>query len=280
MPGPVGDADAVAASTLAMKNLSRVSDMLLKATSTKVGEPWNDLEEVYGRMVAQWSVNMAPVVRIVGGMESQQVHIGQEGVKFKTVPKARQAAALDFLMANAFKTPAFMTRPDVLRRIQASGAVDRVRTAQAAILAALLQNARLDRMTEQATLDGTIAYTPLQLLIDVRSGIWAEAAKPGAAIDIYRRNLQRAYLDQMDQKLNGTPAAGAEIRALVKGELRALDRQLQTAAAAPGLDENTRRHFADSREEIKIILDPRVPRPAPDPAAAAAAGGRGRGGLR
>ena len=125
-----------------------------------------------------------------------------------------------------------------------------------------------------------MAYAPLQFLADVRLGVWSEASKPGAPVDIYRRNLQRAYLENLDQKLNGTPSSSAEIRALVKGELRALDRQLQTAGAAPGLDENARRHFADCREEIKIILDPRVPRPAPDAAAAAAAAGRGRGGIK
>ena len=78
---------------------------------------------------------------------------------------------------------------------------------------------------------------------------------------------------------NGTPGSSAEVRALVKGELKALDKQLQTAAAAAGLDENTRRHLNDSRDFIEMILDPRVPRPAPDPAAAGA-GGRGRGGIR
>ena len=179
---------------------------------------------------------------------------------------------MQFLLSNAFTVPQFMVNTDVLRRIQPIGAVDRVRTAQTAVLTSLLQNQRLDRMTEQLTIDGaTIAYAPLQFLTDVRTGVWSELGKPGTAITIYRRNLQRAYLDNMDQKLNGTPAASAEIRMLVKGELQALDRQLQTAAAAPGLDENTRRHLADSRDEIAIILDPRVPRPAPDPAAAAAA---------
>jgi hypothetical protein len=280
LPGPVGDSDAVASSTLGLKNLARVSDMLLKATSSKVGDPWDDLEEVYGRMALLWSVEMSPVVRVIGGVDSQQLHIGQEGVRFKTVPKARQSAALDFLVANAFRTPAFMVRPEVLRRIQPSGAVDRVRTAQTTILNALLLNARIDRMTEQATLDPTMAYTPLQFLGDVRNGIWSELSKPGASIDLYRRNLQRAYLANFDQKLNGTPSSSAEIRALVKGELRALDRQLQTAVAAPGVDETTRRHINDCREEIKIILDPRVPRPAPDPNAAPAGGGRGRGGVR
>ena len=276
----VGDSDAVASTTLGLKNLSRVSDMMMKATSTKVGDPWDDLEAVYGRMVGQWSAEMSHVVKIVGGFESQQVHIGQQGMRFKTVPKAKQAEALQFLLNNAFNAPAFMIRADVLRLIQPSGAVDRVRTAQSAILASLLQNQRLDRMTEQLTIDGaTVAYSPLQYLQDLRAGIWSELSKPGAAITIYRRNLQRAYLRDMDQKLNGTPVSSAEIRMLVKGELHALDHQLQTALAAPGADENTRRHLADCHDEIATILDPRVPRNE-TPAAAPAIGGRGRGGVR
>jgi hypothetical protein len=134
-------------------------------------------------------------------------------------------------------------------------------------------------MTEQFQLDPAIAYPPLQFLMDLRAGVWSELAKPGTAINLYRRNVQRAYLDNMDDRLNGQPAASAEVRALVKGELRALDRQLQTAAAAPGLDEGTRRHLVDARDEIAIILDPTVPRPAP--AAGGDAGGRGgRGGIR
>ncbi len=104
--------------------------------------------------------------------------------------------------------------------------------------------------------------------------------RPGAPISIYRRNLQRAYLDNLDQKLNSAPAASAEVRMLVKGELHALSGQVQKALAAPGLDENTRRHLSDAKDEIAIILDPRVPRPAPDPNAAAAGLGRGRGGVR
>ena len=36
----VGDIDAVRATALGLKNLSRVSEMLLAATSTRVGDPW------------------------------------------------------------------------------------------------------------------------------------------------------------------------------------------------------------------------------------------------
>jgi hypothetical protein len=79
-------------------------------------------------------------------------------------------------------------------------------------------------------------------------------------------------LDNLDQRLNGA-GSSQEVRSLVKGELRALDRQLQ--AALPGVtDELTRRHLVDARDEIKVILDPLTYRPS---GAGAAGAGRGRG---
>ena len=68
----VGDADAVQATTLGLKNLQRVGDMLLSATTTKTGEPYDDLDEVYGRLVGQWTLEMNHVASLVGGVESQQ----------------------------------------------------------------------------------------------------------------------------------------------------------------------------------------------------------------
>ena len=269
----VGDADAVAATRLGLKNLARVSEMLLAATSTRTGDPWDELEEVYGRMVSQWTTEMNHVVRVVGGFNSQQKHIGQDGVRFMTVVKEKQAEAVQFLLQNAFQTPLFMIRPEVLRRIQASGIVERVRTAQNSVMGSLINNARLDRMAEQVALDGPIAYSPIAFMTELRNGVWSEYAKSGTTIDIYRRNLQRNYLSIMDDRLNNGPEPSDEVRALLKGELRALDRTLQAAA---GGDEATRRHVQDSRDQIATILNPLAMRQRPA-GAAAAPGGRGGG---
>jgi len=271
----VGDGDAVRATTLGLKNLARVSEMLLAATSSRVGDPYNELEEVYGRMVSQWTTEMNHVTRLVGGFNSQQKHIGQKGVRFETVARAKQAEAVKFLLDNAFQTPMFMVRPEILRLIQASGIVERVRTAQNSIMSSLLQTARLDRMVEQVAIDGPLAYPPVVFLTELRRGVWGELDKPGAAADIYRRNLQRSYLDSVDDRLNGATAPSDEVRALLKGELRALDQQLKKAL--PGLtDEATRRHVQDSIDQIAISLEPLAVRTRPG-GAAGAAGGRGGG---
>ena len=54
----VGDADAVKSTALGMKNLQRVSKMLMSATAYKEGETYEDLAELYGRMLSQWSTEM------------------------------------------------------------------------------------------------------------------------------------------------------------------------------------------------------------------------------
>ena len=90
----VGDEDAIASSTLGMKNLERVAGMLLTATSTRPGEPYDELQELYARLLGQWALEMNHVAAIVGGYNSQQKHIGQTGVRFKLIPRAKQEAAV------------------------------------------------------------------------------------------------------------------------------------------------------------------------------------------
>ena len=107
----VGDEDAVASTTLGLKNLKRVADMLLTATTTRTGEPYDDLDEVYARMLGQWATEMNHVAAIVGGFSSQQKNVGQQGVLFKPIPKDRQASAVRFLNDNAFQTPALGDQP-------------------------------------------------------------------------------------------------------------------------------------------------------------------------
>ena len=130
----------------------------------------------------------------------------------------KQQEAVQFLIANAFKTPQFMIRPEILRRIQTTGIVERIRTSQASILGGLMQDARLDRMVEQTALDGPTAYPPVAFLGDLRKGVWVELDTPAQPIDIYRRNLQRSYLDVVDQRLNeGAAPPSDEVRSLAQG---------------------------------------------------------------
>jgi hypothetical protein len=257
----VGDADAIIATGLGIKNLKRVADMLLPATS-RPGEPYDDLEELYGRMLGQWATELNHVTAIVGGFNSQQKHAGQNGVRFVIVPKEHQQAAVRFLNENAFATPSWAVKADILRRIEAAGALARVNQAQERVLNSLLRNDRFDRLVEQEAIDGMAAYKPADFMADVRRGIWSELEGTGPVrIDVYRRNLQNSYIDLLSSKLNVRPSVTDDYRALIKAELRDLSAAI-AAASARATDRQTRAHLADARDQIAKALDPRFAPPA------------------
>lgn len=266
----VGDADAVKSSTLGVKNLQRISKLLFPATSTEKGAPYNDLNELYGRMLGQWTLEMNHVAAIVGGYSTQQKHIGQNGVRFELLPKARQTEAVKFLSDNAFATPMWAIDKDILRRIEPIGALNRVRNAQNSVLNNLLSSARFARLIEQQALDGNAAYNAADFLADVRSGVWGELNAPKVAIDAYRRNLQRSYLDIANTKINGAAqtapqglppgfaalfVTSGDERAFYRAELRAIS-AAAGAAAARSSDKATRYHLEAVRDQVSKILNP------------------------
>jgi hypothetical protein len=259
----VGDEDAIASTTLGLKNLKRVADMLVPATTARPGEPFDDLSEIYSRMLGQWALEMNHVAAIVGGFHSQQKHVGQEGLRFTPIPKAKQAAAVKFLNEHAFETPMWAVKPEILRRIEPVGVLERVRTGQMRVLGSLLSTPRLMRLVEQETLDGAAAYRPLEFLADVRKGVWREVYAPTPVkVDAYRRNLQRAYVETVAERVNGRTATPNDARAFFRGELKTLDADLR-AAAARAADRETRLHIDDVRMQIARALDPAVQETAP-----------------
>ncbi len=269
----VGDADAVKATGWGIKNIKREVAYLIPAT-TKPTENYDDLRDLYGRLIGQWRTELAHVTNIVGGVDSQDKYGSQQGVVFSPVSKPQQKAAVDFLNENAFQTPGFFLVDDVLRRIEPSGEVARIVSAQSGILNQLLQNGKLMRMSEFES--NTAAYYPItELLHDVRGGLFSEL-KSGGNIDVYRRSLQRAYIENLNQKLNPPPANAAaagraggggrggrgggpqldpklsDINAAARAELTLLDNDIK--GAIPKTSGMTRAHLEDLRHRIAEAL--------------------------
>ena len=253
MTEAVGDANAVEATRLGVRNLERVMDLLIGATS-KPGRNWDELEEMYGRTLGQWVREMNHVGALVGGFLSQQRHDGQDGVRFWPVPADRQAEAVRFLNENAFQTPEFMIRPDILRRIEPSGVLARLLNSQRSVMNFVLNPARFTRLVEQEALD-TTAYSPTRFLGDLRRGVWSELSNEVVSTDAFRRNVQRLYLDLINARLNGTAEAPADMRALLRGQLNVLGGEI-SAALSRADDQITRYHLEDARDRVGEILNP------------------------
>jgi hypothetical protein len=273
----VGDADPVQATTLGTRNIQRVMDMLLTAVPRK-GEDYDDLGSLYAATLGQWQRELLHVVPLVGGFDSQNKHAGEDGVLFTPVPKARQQAAVKYLNAAVFATPKWAVRPEILRRIEPVGELNRMLTLQRTVLNSLLATSRLARLQEQEASDAEKSYRPVELLADVRTGLFGELSAAAPKIDPYRRNLQRAYLDLINERINGRqasivlPAAMAgfltptiandDTRALFRGELRTIDTLIAGKAVAAG-DRITGLHLREMRDTIARILDPKFAPQAP-----------------
>jgi hypothetical protein len=163
---------------------------------------------------------------------------------------------------HAFTTPTWAIKPEVLRRIEPSGVLDRIKTSQQRVLSSLMSSTRFARLVEQEAIDGATAYRPTDFLVDVRKGIWRELDAATVRIDAYRRNLQRAYLEIMADKLNGRQAVTDDQRPFIRGELRALDVSIRSALAQVA-DRATRLHLEDARDQVAKTLDPKFAPPAP-----------------
>jgi hypothetical protein len=249
----VGNADAVRSTELALRNLERVSNSLL-AVSERPGEDYSLLNELYGNTVSQWNRYMGHVVAVVGGADSQELR--GTGIRFEPISKARQAGAVRFLNERAFQVPGFLVDPQVLRRLESEGAVQRLAVAQGRVVTALLSPARLNRLVEYEALAARAAnaYTVADLAADMRRGIWGELSGSSVRIDVFRRNLQRAHLAALNNVINGQ-GRGSDARPVLRGELIELDR-LVRGSIARAADPVTRLHLEDLRLEIEGILDP------------------------
>jgi hypothetical protein len=207
----------VRATALGVRNIQRVARLIEPATTDSVGATYEDLEEIYNRVVGQWAPELGHVARIPGGEYKQEKVVGQKGQVYTPIPRARQKAAVAFLNQNAFVTPTFLLDASILRKIEPAGSIDRVGAAQRRVLNTLLDNSRLQRMIEiegfatRATpaLSRADVYPLGEMLGDVRRGVWGEIYR-GQAIDPYRRRLQTTYLDLLGAKIN-PPAPAAPL---------------------------------------------------------------------
>jgi len=261
----VGDEDAVRSTTLGMRNLDRVTDLLLEVAE-EPGESYDELETLYGQTVAQWGRYMGHVASIVGGAYTQERY--GRGARFDPLERSRQEEAVAYLNETAFHVPEMFLDRDVLRRIENEGVLERFRNQQARVLNALLSQDRLQRLVEFEALadDPAGVYTVPDLMEDLRAGLWEELEGSSVAVNAYRRNVQRAFLRRADELLhpseealerNFNPAQepwSTDVRGVLRAELEDIDAMADEALprAADGM---TRIHLRDVRREIARILE-------------------------
>ena len=253
----LGD-DQVKASEYGLANLKRVVPNLIEWTS-KDGYGYEDLEEVYRELTYMWRGYVSHVVTNVGGVYETRKTSNQEGVVYKNVPKQKQKEAVEFLVDEAFSTPKWLLNQEILDRIEASGAIERVQNLQTRALKSLLDEDRLNRMIENEEINGNEAYTAINLMQELRKGIFSELYSR-KNVDAYRRNLQRSYVDIASNYLKKMKSEGNEallksdILPLMRGEMQTLKQDINRRKS--GVNHSlTRYHWNDLIARIDAALE-------------------------
>ncbi|AZJ36768.1 zinc-dependent metalloprotease [Tenacibaculum singaporense] len=266
----LGD-DAMKASAYGIKNLQRILPRLEEWT-TEDGETYEELKTMYGQVVGQFNRYMGHVSSNIGGVYEYFKTADQDGAVYIHVPKEHQKRALQFVNNELFKTPTWLIDENIISKTQHSGIIERIRSLQVRTLNRVLKTGRLTRMIENETLNGTKAYSLIEMMGDLRKGIWSEVYA-NKTIDPYRRNLQRAHLDRLDFLLNKAKDQKAaksdrgyfkqtavtinqsDIKPVVRGELKRLQRDIKRSIPS-ARNTITRYHLQDAADRIDTILNP------------------------
>jgi hypothetical protein len=270
----MGD-DAIKSSTYAIANYKRMVPNLIKWT-TKPGDDYSELQELYTEGLGQWSTYMGHVAGLIAGVTVDLKTSDQAGAVFTVVPKARQQAALTFLNEQVFVTPDWLQPPAIAALIGPSGLPAR----QVAVLNNVLSNARLGRLEAIEKFDATKAWPVSEYMAEVKRLIWQ--TPQGLAPDANRRALQRAYVVRLAAIVNPTApapaAAGAapapgppappgpflapvnlaqsDLPALARAQLRAIQQSAKAAAAA-ATTPVLKAHWSDIADRVTDVLEPR-----------------------
>ncbi len=245
------------------------------------GESYDRLRTVFTRLSFEKARSTGAVARTIGGLRFSRDHKNGPGARppFTPVPAARQREALAFISQNMFAEDAFGHDPDLLNKLPPprlahwgvsyyTTPIDYpihavIASRQKGVLSSLLHNGRLARMLDNEVRTSGELFTVAELLQTLTRDIWTEVgdgSRPRSA-NSYRRNLQRAYLEELTRiMLDVRPSAGSyaapeDARSLARLELTELSAMIGRAQQASSLDRTMQAHLAESKVRIDEALD-------------------------
>ncbi len=268
----VGD-DGMMGAMYGIKNLQRIVPNLQDWTKMP-NKDYNSLREMYNQVTGQFSMYMGHVAKYIGGIMQTPKMVEEKGAVYEIVSKAKQKEAVEFLNKQLFTTPYWLINKDIFDRTGIN-AISTVGGLQDNILNRLLATRNLSKLIDAEAAHGSSAYSMTDLFSDLKKGIWTEL--PGRAkIDVYRRNLQKSYINLMDELLNPPQSSGSssiiimvlgggsttnteksDIKSVVRAHLSSLRNEVRAATGGIS-DQMSRYHLQDIVIRIDKALDPRL----------------------
>ncbi len=251
--------DAMKAGDYGIMNLKRAIQHLPEWTREE-GDLYTNMKRIYNGIETQYMRYMIHVAKNIGGAYSTTRSVEEKGFTFQPVPKAVLKKVIDFYDRQLFHPPMWLFN-DTLVHLLNIQVLSSINTLQGQVLRDILKASALLQMVQMANLSKD-PYTLDEYLTDMEKAIWREVYQK-SNIDIYRRNLQKNYLQCMSDLIRYTPSGGiieppttaSDVQSVVRGHL-ALLKAAVVAATPMATDKMTRYHLQDLQYRITKILDP------------------------
>jgi hypothetical protein len=241
--------DPIESTDMGLRNIDRVVPMLIPAT-TNLGQPYYQLEEVYRVLLIKRQKELASVAKLVGGVEETRYHAGRGTVPFKPVAAERQRKAVKFLVERGFTRPDALMDPQVLWSIAPYGRTDALQDTNQKLLAQLVNQEVFHRMAEGAVVPGAVGnYQGVDVLLDLNEGLFRELKQANPVVDLYRRDLQRSYVNLLMSRFSSTEGP-SEFRVALRAGLTDLAGKLDQGIKKVR-DPQTRGHLKDLRATVQ-----------------------------
>jgi hypothetical protein len=266
----LGD-NAMKASAYGIKNLQRIIVNLPEWTK-EANKDYSSLTNMYSQLTTQFQRYMGHVAKNIGGIQSTPKMREQGGMVVEFTPKATQKEAMQFLQTQLFKTPTWLKQSRI-EGLVGTNALNTILSVQNNTLGRLLSNNTFNKLFRYEASGQKNVYTASEMVTDLRKGIWSELASR-KAIDIYRRNLQKAFVEQLvgNLKTDGAPAITVstgrgfslpsdyskttDAISIAKAQLRTLQGEIRSALPAYK-DAASRAHLQDVNDRITEVLEPK-----------------------
>ncbi|TDQ06920.1 zinc-dependent metalloprotease [Pedobacter metabolipauper] len=262
----LGD-NAMISSDYGIKNLKRILAKLPEWTKAD-NEGYDNLSVMYGQLTTQFARYMGHVNKNIAGVFETPKTIEQGGTIYQRTPATSQREAIAFLDKNLFTTPTWLLDQKVLDNIGESP-IDVVSRLQSPVLSRLISSTTMSKLITAETVDGADAYKITDLLTDLQGIIFKEL-KTNAPIDVYRRNLQKNYVDKLiaivkpaasaqtltvggtTLRVSGGGSSQSDVISVAKGQLRELAGII--TAATPSATGLSKYHLEDLSDRIDTAL--------------------------
>ena len=268
----VGD-DGILGAMYGIKNLQRIVPNLQDWTKMP-NKDYSSLRAMYNEVTTQYAIYMGHVAKYIGGIMQTPKMVEEKGPVYEVVSKSKQREATEFLNKQLFATPSWLINKDIFDKTGIN-AISTVGGVQDNILNRLLTTRNLSKLIDAEAALGSNAYSMTDLFGDLKKGIWTEL--PGTAkIDVYRRNLQKSYINLLDELLNPPQSGGSssiiimvlgggsttnteksDIKSVIRAHLASLRNEVKNATSGT-TDQMSRYHLQDIAIRIDKALDPRL----------------------